>query len=370
MGLLVTTGIWALFAAAAMWPPFRRGRSGFAVFLATMTVNEIPLVLLALLLLGVVDGWRNQVIGGPAGLLAAFLGAVAVLELVWLQVRARTAGPTLSTALEKSGGKCPGGVSTPEWLKGILLPFQRHSRGVERIRNLRYGPEPRAHLLDVYLDGKSQGARPILIHLHGGGFTQGGKSREGVTMLNQLASHGWLCISANYRLGEAGVFPGSLVDAKRVIAWAREHAFEYGADPTRVHLAGSSAGGHLALSAALTADRPDLQPGFEEVDTRVAGVVVLYGYLGPRTSDPSSSPAQLARPDAPPVLIVHGGNDTMVPPEGPRGVAATLRETSDTAVVYAELPHAQHNFDYFASVRARAVANATEVFLDWVRRMP
>jgi len=71
---MVTTGIWALRSGGDV-AALRRGRSGVAVFLATMTVNEIPLVLLALLLFGVIDGWRDQVISGPAGLIAAFLGA-------------------------------------------------------------------------------------------------------------------------------------------------------------------------------------------------------------------------------------------------------------------------------------------------------
>jgi acetyl esterase/lipase len=153
-----------------------------------------------------------------------------------------------------------------------------------------------------------------------------------------------------------------------VIAWVREHAAEYGADPSQVFLAGASAGGHLAVSAALTPGKPGFQPGFEQADTSVSGVVVLYGYLGPRTADPSSSPAELARPDAPPLLIVHGGYDTMVPTEGPRAVAAALRAASLAPVLYAELPHAQHDFDFFASVRARLVANAVEAFLDWARR--
>ena len=205
----------------------------------------------------------------------------------------------------------------------------------------------------------------MLIHLHGGGFVQGGKSREGVTLLNQLADHGWLCVSANYGLRSQGAFPQSLVDTKRVIAWVRAHASELGADPDQIFLAGGSAGGHLAISAALTARDPRFQPGFEQADTSVAGAVAVYGYLGPRGSDPASSPAGLARPDAPPIMIVHGARDTAIPPVGPRSVAAGLQAASKSPVVYAELPDTQHNFDLFASVRARVAANAIEAFLGW-----
>ncbi len=376
-GVLVTTGIWALFVALALWPPFRSGGPGFVVFLATMTLNEIPLIPLVVLLFAVNDGLPSLTSGEPTGLVSAALAAFAGLGLIWLQVRARTAGPILEAALKGVDGAAssrPAGASGllggETWLKGILLPFQRRQRGVQRTRNVRYGPDPRAHLLDVYRGREPSGSRPVLIHLHGGGFVQGGKSREGVVLLNQLAGRGWLCISANYRLRGAGAFPNPLVDAKRVIAWAREHAAEYGADPSQVFLAGASAGGHLAVSAALTSDQARFQPGFEQAETSVRGVIVLYGYLGPRTSEPSSSPAELARPDAPPLLIISGEYDTMVPPEGPRAVAATLRAASLAPVIYAELPQAQHDFDFFASVRARVVANAAEAFLSWALRRP
>ena len=57
-------------------------------------------------------------------------------------------------------------------------------------------------------------------------------------MLHRLASQGWVCISATYRLGQAGRFPSSLIDAKQVISWARSHAAEYGADPCVLIVAG------------------------------------------------------------------------------------------------------------------------------------
>ena len=65
-----------------------------------------------------------------------------------------------------------------------------------------------------------------------------------------------------------------------MLAWVREHGPEYGADPNVVFVAGSSAGGHLASMAALTANDRSLQPGFEHADTSVTAAVSLYGYYG------------------------------------------------------------------------------------------
>lgn len=362
MGLTIVTAVWAVFVALSWWSPIRAGRWGVAAFLLSVTVNEVPIVLLVVF----VASLAAQV---PTALtwndwLPAALAGFVLVGLVWLQVRAASSWARLAAAMGMEPAKGGGwGV----WAGGILLPFQRHRRGVRRHRNLAYGSEGRAHRLDVYRGSDQSQERPIVIHLHGGGFVQGGKSRESVVLLNQLAAHGWLCISANYRLRAAGVFPHSLVDAKRVIVWAKEHAAEYGADPTQIFLVGTSAGGHLALSAALTQNDPELQPGFEDRDTRVAGVVILYGYLGPRTTDPSSSPAALVHPDAPPALMIHGSHDSMVASVGPRSVATALRDVSRAPVVWIELPHTQHNFDLFASVRARMVANATLTFLERVR---
>ncbi|MCL6735889.1 alpha/beta hydrolase [Streptomyces neyagawaensis] len=373
--MVVTAAIWMLFVAIAGWPPVRRGTLGFAVFVLTMTVNEIPLILLGVFVVSMV--MTDHPVGMPATVAAAVCAAMVVGGLVWLQLRASSARAVLEAELERGLGidwrasvgpadTSAAGRLAGHWWRGILLPFQRRSHAVERSRNLRYGPD-RAHRVDLYRTPSSSCGRPVLVHLHGGGFFQGGKSREGVMMLNRLAAHGWLCLSANYRLRSAGRHPNPLVDTKRLIAWIRDNAREHGADPTQVFIAGSSAGGHLAVSAALTSDRVALQPGFEAADTSVAGVVVLYGYLGARTADPSSSPALLARPDAPPMLIVHGANDTAVPPASAQAVAAALRQVSRRPVVFVELPYTQHDFDFFASVRSRVTADAIEAFLNWAR---
>jgi len=377
LGLLVTVAIWALFVATTLWFPFRRGPVGFAVFVLTMACNEIPSVLLVVFVVSVAAILGDASAEDGMTVVALALACLVALGLVWLQVRARSVRPAFEAALSEGLGSdwrasiraefADAPETTAPWLRGILVPFQRHTATVERLRDVPYGPGGRAHLLDIYRRKDRSTARPVVIHLHGGGFVQGGKSRESVTLLNQLADHGWFCVSANYGLRSQGAFPQSLVDTKRVIAWVRAHAGEYGADMDQIFLVGGSAGGHLALSAALTASDPRFQPGFEQADTRVAGAVTLYGYLGSRSADAASSPAGLARPDAPPILIVHGAKDTAIPFAGPRSVAASLRSVSRSPVVYAELPDTQHDFDFFASVRARLAANAIEAFLGWAR---
>ncbi|HSO53196.1 MAG TPA: alpha/beta hydrolase [Actinomycetes bacterium] len=235
--------------------------------------------------------------------------------------------------------------------------------------NIRYGDAGRRNLLDVYRHRSRPSGGPVLVYLHGGGFRSGRKSREARPLIYRLASQGWVGISANYRLSPAARFPDHHVDAKKVIAWVREHGHEYGADPATVLVAGSSADGHLAAMAALTPNDPVFQPGFERADTSVVAAVCLYGYYGSLDADERfpSSPLAYVRADAPPFFVAHGDKDTLVLVEDARRFVQRLRRTSSNPVVYAELPGGQHTFDLFDSLRFEAVVSGIEAFAAWVR---
>lgn len=373
MSAIVTPLIWTVVVALVLSPRLAGRRLGFGAYLLTMAPNELPLLLAAVLTATMVTSDRPD---GAVGAAWWALWTFVLGGLVWAHVRAVRAAGALDGALEAAlgagwrHGLSLGPAGRPRrvraWLAGVFLPFQRRWRRVERIRGVPYGPDP-AHRLDVYRAPGVVGQRPILLHFHEGGFVQGGRSREGVALLHLLAAAGWLCLSVDYRLRERGAFPHPLVDAKRAIAWVRAHAAEHGADPAEVYLIGGSAGGHLAVGAALTADDPRFQPGFERADTSVAAAVSLYGYLGPRSADPASAPASLAGPASPPLMLVDAAHDTALPQGGPAAWAAQLRVASGAPVVRAVLPGAQHAFDLFASVRARLVADAVADFLAWVR---
>jgi acetyl esterase/lipase len=121
-------------------------------------------------------------------------------------------------------------------------------------------------------------------------------------------------------------FPAHLIDAKKVIAWVRTHGREHGADPGTIFLVGGSAGAHIAAMAALTANDPRFQPGFEAVDTSITAGVGLYGYYGSlgEEQQPPTTPLAYARADAPPFFVIHGENDTFTPVERPRASLRTF----------------------------------------------
>jgi acetyl esterase/lipase len=256
----------------------------------------------------------------------------------------------------------------------FLWPLHVRRHDVQRIGGIRYGDAGRANLLDLYRSRRDPAAgelRPVLVHLHGGALVMGRKNREGLPVIYRLASRGWICVSSNYRMRPEAQWPDHLVDVKKVIAWIRAHGPEYGADPNRIFRAGASSGAQLAAVAALTPSDPRFQPGFAEADTSVCAAISLYGYYGPGAAGPAtppSSPHAYIGPAAPPFFIAHGDCDTLIPVSAARQFAAALRARSRAAVVYAELPGAQHQFDLHHSIRCTAVTNGIEVFAAWVLR--
>ena len=141
----------------------------------------------------------------------------------------------------------------------------------------------------------------------------GSKNREAAPLLHRLAGQGWVCISANYRLRPSASFPDHLVDAKKVIAWARAHGPEYGADPSVISSPAAPPAVTSPRSAALTPNDPALQPGFERADTSVTAAISLYGYYGRTTARRRGRPRSPTRAEAPPIFLAHGDHDTLVP---------------------------------------------------------
>jgi acetyl esterase/lipase len=246
------------------------------------------------------------------------------------------------------------------------VSFVARPRAIERIANVAYGDGGRGNRLDVYRHRSHPAGAPVLVHFHGGGMRHGNKSREAKPLLYRFARAGWLCVSANYRLDPSLRYADRLADAKRVVAWVRTHGVELGADPNLVVVSGSSAGAHLAITAALTANEPALQPGID-ADTSVAAAIGFYGFYGHADDGVPSSPSDVVRADGPPIFVVHGTNDTYVPVAAALELVAQLRAVASAPVVYAELPGAQHSFDLFHSVRYEAVVDGCETFADWVR---
>jgi acetyl esterase/lipase len=267
------------------------------------------------------------------------------------------------------------------------------SRRVGVERGIVYHREPRRRVrLDIYRPAvASEEPRPAVIQVHGGGWILGSRLEQGIPLLNHLAANGWIGFNVDYWLSPRATMPAQVIDVKRAIAWVRAHADDLGVDPQRIALTGGSAGGHLTALAALTADDRSLQPGFEGADVSVAAAVPFYGlydltdperafmpgirdWLLPqvvikrdlasdRAAYEAASPTHRVHPDAPPFLVFHGDQDTLVPVGDARTFVRRLAEVSRNPVRYVELPGAEHAFDIFPSLRTARVVEGIERFL-------
>ena len=335
------------------------------------------------------------------GLVAA---AAAAGLLGWTIASARRVGAELDEALRDSIGAdylstldLPGPVDLRLPRGSVARPFRLRQHDVEVLTDVPYTEGGRRAKMDVYKprDRDLSGA-PVLIQIHGGGWTIGTKEQQGLILMNRMAQQGWICISANYRLAPKHSFPTQIIDVKRAIAWVHENIEQYGGDPSYVAITGGSAGGHLAALAALTPGLADYQPGFEDSDTSVSACVPFYGiydlaglsertsdirmrdwFLGPRIfhKDPrthlddfvQASPLAHVAEHTPDFFVIHGANDTLAPVHQARSFVEALQEKSDATITYAEIPGAQHAFDVFSSIRSQHTIAAVQRWLQWHR---
>jgi acetyl esterase/lipase len=287
----------------------------------------------------------------------------------------------------------PADLATP-W-RSLVYPFRMRNAAVHVERNIAYGEAGRRNYLDIYLPRATplEGA-PVLLQVHGGGWVLGNKDQQGIPLMQHMAEKGWVCVAINYRLAPRDAFPAHVIDVKLAIAWIRQHIAAYGGDPDYIAITGGSAGGHLTALTALTANDPDWQPGFEDVDTSVQAAIPHYGvydfagatgtkaaeqlrdlflqdwvlkkkYADDPEAFEKASPLLRITPDAPDFFVLHGAHDSLVPVDQARQFVARLRETSKRTVVYAELPGAQHAFDVFPSIRSAHVVRAIDRYLQW-----
>ena len=399
----VVSVIGALFTINALWPPRRPDALTVPSFFAGWLTSELPFHHLAWqivatgvwIALGALDSWP-----GVAGLGITLLSWVGIGLLIRRSALAPAAmeeglraglGSDYRSRIEATR---VGAWGPAVGWRQIARPIVRRDAAVLVEKNITFAePGGRPLKLDVYRPADGRIDCPVLLFFHGSGWVVSDKREQGFPMMLRLASHGWACVTANYRLSPRATFPDHLLDAKAALRWVREHGGEHGMDPSFVIASGASAGGQLAALLALTPHDPEYQPGWEQVDTTVQGAVLIYGVfdltnrlkkrgrgfvkflervvMKVKLRDhpeayAKGSPVDQVRADAPPTLIIHGDNDTLVPVEEARYFAETLRKVSNSPVVYAELPGAQHAFEVLRTVRALNTVAGIERFCDYV----
>jgi len=179
--------------------------------------------------------------------------------------------------------------------------------------------------LDIYKLKSLKKAVPVLIFIHGGGWSKGKRS-DYLPYLLDYAQKGYVTVTVSYRLSGVANFPAAVQDVQTAVQWIRENSAAYMINPEKIALIGGSAGGHLAMMVGYTD---------EVADDKVQAVVNLYGptdlsteyarnrgeclsFLGKSYQEGpelyrAASPRTHISPDDPPTLIFHGTIDALVP---------------------------------------------------------
>ncbi len=219
---------------------------------------------------------------------------------------------TYASAQNRSSGNQSRSVMSDEELLAIA------PEGVTVFPDLVYREGHDAWKLDLAMPTeKSDTPLPVIVYLHGGGWTQGDKRGQGIGTVLGYATQGFVGISVNYRLDVDKM--ACIEDAKCAIRWLRAHAEQYNVDPNRIGVAGNSAGAHLALmlalyhpSAGLEGDGP-----YQEFSSAVQAAHCSSTPIMPRFGRGKAAgrdvkqiqPMTYVRADAPPLYFIHGAQD-------------------------------------------------------------
>ncbi len=274
------------------------------------------------------------------------------------------------TTSPSSGIKIPGKVF--DW--GIFIGGYEEIE-LRIIKDLKYN---NYSTLDVYypayLDETSK-KQPMIILIHGGSWKTGSKDWLDIVFMSRfLASSGFVVFAINYRLLPDANFTQIVNDVRDAIVFSKKVANQYHADNTSVFLWGRSAGAHLSLIAAYTADHPWFREhcgNYTVEQLRVNGVISFYAptkliyprdprlsryqdlfkkFLGgtdeevPEMYELASPVTHANRSEVPPTFIAHGQLDLLVDVEAAYLLADALKENNKPGAMVI-VPWANHAYE-------------------------
>ncbi len=213
-------------------------------------------------------------------------------------------------------------------------------------------------MMDIVRPVDAEMALPAVVFIHGGGMNEGDR-RSNRDAVEAVARAGYVSVGIDYRLMHQGVFPAPLEDCKAALRHLRAHAPELGIDPEKIGVWGHSAGGHLAAMVGVTGPEGAFDPEGEPVPSTVSCVADLSGptdiarlmrdmmrgmELPPDIQSEMVNASPMTHTDDadPPVLIMHGDADEVIPVSHARDFHDALL-AARVVCEYVELEGAGHD---------------------------
>jgi acetyl esterase/lipase len=236
------------------------------------------------------------------------------------------------------------------------------TRKAYQFRNISYGTDS-LQRVDVYLPAnRSRHATPVMILVHGGGWSGGSKSEfDPYIEAFRKRMPGYAYINVNYRLvGNGTLLPQQESDIRAALAFVKAQAGAYDIDAGKIVLLGASAGAHLALLQAYKhpdsslravidffgpADLPAMaQHPWHPLVPMALQMVLGSTYKESPSAYQAASPVHQVSPKSPPTLIFHGSADPVVDVSQSKSLAFALDKAgiANQLVIYPGLRHGWH----------------------------
>ncbi len=258
-------------------------------------------------------------------------------------------------------------IFTCVWLSCMLVSATGFAQIEPTFPDLDYaGDNHLRQAMDLYVPSGLKGPAPVVMYIHGGAW-RGGDKGEAMRYADSLLAAGYLVADITYRLSKDSPWPAQIEDCKAAVRFLKLNAERFGIDSSRIGVMGHSAGGHLAAMLACGSNAQKLEGPYLRDMGISSSVQAAIDFFGPtnfaRMSDfppdptwncPSpldhdspdspesellgcpvpdcpdrvalADPATYVNGDEPPIWIVHGDRDCLVPADQSRYLYERLKQ--------------------------------------------
>lgn len=233
----------------------------------------------------------------------------------------------------------------------IFNVFVAKDTGSQQISGLvQYGLDP-AQSLFVFRPNGVATSLPVLIFVHGGSWEEDNAADYGF-IGRAFAAQGYLTLVINYRARPHHTYPAFIEDVAQGVAWANQHAQQYGGNGDQIYLVGHSAGAYNVAQAVLDQHyfiNAGANPGSVKAVATLAGPFdflpldspITQATFGDVADLSSTQPINFAHRNAPPFLILHGSADATVYPKNAVSLSLHLQQAGahPKLVEYKDISH-------------------------------